>query len=70
MEEQIVKEIRSTYDNGLRIGADVYNFRNLMFKKRFENWQDINLVSSSLNRIDVHVYFQHLGELKNHNFGC
>ncbi|MBP1964196.1 Ger(x)C family spore germination protein [Paenibacillus aceris] len=63
-EEQIIKEIRSTYEDGLRIGADVYNFRNVMFKKRFKNWQDIDLTSSSLNQIDVQVHFQHLGELK------
>lgn len=63
-EEQIIKEIRSTYEDGLSIGADVYNFRNVMFKKRLKNWQDIDLSSSSLKRIDVKVYFQHLGELK------
>ncbi|TVY07566.1 Ger(x)C family spore germination protein [Paenibacillus cremeus] len=63
-EEQIKKEIRSTYEDGLRIGADMYNFRNVMFKKNFKNWQDIKLSSSSLNRIDVQVYIQHTGELE------
>jgi Ger(x)C family germination protein len=62
--EQIKKEIRLTYENGLSIGADVYNFKNVMFKKRFKNWKDIELTSSSLKRIDVHVYIQHDGELK------
>lgn len=63
-EQQIEKEIRSTYEDGLRIGADIYNLRNVMFKKRFKNWQDIKLTSSSLNRIEVHVYFEHSGERK------
>ncbi|WNR46488.1 Ger(x)C family spore germination protein [Paenibacillus roseipurpureus] len=63
-EDQIKKEIRSTFEEGLRINADIYNFRNVMFKKKMKNWQDIELTSSSLNRIDVHVYIQHTGELK------
>lgn len=62
--ELIKKEIRSTFEEGLRIKADVYNFRNVMFKKRMKNWQDIELTSSSLNQIDVHVNIQHTGELK------
>jgi spore germination protein KC len=64
VEQQIEKEIRSTFEEGLRVEADLYNFRNVMFKKRFKNWQDIKLTSSSLNRIDVHVYIQYNGELK------
>lgn len=63
-EQQIEKEIRSTYEDGLRIGADIYSFRNVMFKKRFSNWEDIKLTSSSLNRIDVHVYIEYSGEYK------
>ncbi|CAN7514956.1 Ger(x)C family spore germination protein [Paenibacillus sp. LjRoot153] len=63
-EEQIKKEIRSTFEEGLRIDADLYKFRNVMFKKRMKNWQDIQLTSSSLNQINVHVYILHTGELK------
>jgi spore germination protein KC len=63
-EEQIKKEIRATFEEGLRIGADLYNFRNVMFKKRMENWQDIELTSLSLKQINVHVNIQHTGELK------
>ncbi|NOU72698.1 Ger(x)C family spore germination protein [Paenibacillus sp. LMG 31458] len=63
-EEKIKNEIRSTFEEGLRIEADIYNFRNVMFKKKMENWQDIELTSSSLNQINVHVYIQHTGELK------
>ncbi|CAH1203838.1 Spore germination protein A3 [Paenibacillus allorhizoplanae] len=63
-EEQIIKEIRATFEEGLRIEADLYNFRNVMFKKKMKNWQDIELTSSSLNQINVHVYIQHTGELK------
>ncbi|RAP77767.1 Ger(x)C family spore germination protein [Paenibacillus montanisoli] len=63
-EERIQQEIRSTYEAGLKIGADVYNFRNAMFKKRFNDWKTIQLTPQSLDRIDVHVNIQHTGELQ------
>lgn len=59
-----MEQIRSTYENGVRIKADMYSFRNILFKKRYGNWKDIDLTPSSLNRIDVHVNIQHTGELK------
>ncbi|MEC0270408.1 Ger(x)C family spore germination protein [Paenibacillus anseongense] len=64
VEEKIKEELRSTFEEGLHLEADIYNFRNTMFKKRFKNWQDVKLTSSSLNRIDVRVKLQHTGELK------
>ncbi|WP_308634906.1 Ger(x)C family spore germination protein [Paenibacillus silvisoli] len=63
-EERIKQEIRSTYEAGLRIGADVYSFKNVLFKRRYANWKTVQLTPQSLRQIDVQVNIQHTGELQ------
>jgi len=62
VESQIAKEIRTTYTNGLKLGADIYSFKNELFKKRYKNWNEIPLIASTLNQVTVDVHINNNGQ--------
>ncbi|AZN38625.1 Ger(x)C family spore germination protein [Paenibacillus albus] len=63
-EQQIASEIRRSYLAGLKLGVDLYSFKNKLFQKKYPNWNKVELDADSLAKIDVSVYVQHEGNLK------
>lgn len=70
IENQIIKELRHTYDRGLNINADVYNFSYQLFREKPQLWKELtndgqlSLNEESLSDIKVQVYLRDTGERK------
>ncbi|WP_040948991.1 Ger(x)C family spore germination protein [Gorillibacterium massiliense] len=68
--QDIEKQIRATYENGLGIHADVLGLTESLYRKNPKMWQKLQesnkfiLDHDSLERIDVAVKLQHSGKYK------
>jgi len=69
-EEQIEKEIRATFEAGLKHQADLLGLRNELYRKNNREWQELQrkgllyLTEDSLEKVEVKVHLNHSGMFK------
>lgn len=69
-EEKVRQEIQRTYDEGLKIGADLIGLEHVLYRKHNRKWKQLNnqdaakVNSSSLRQIEVKIHLKHSGKLK------
>lgn len=67
---QIQTEIKETYEEGLKIKADVFSLGHALYRQKNREWKNLreqgglNLTSDSLKNIQVEVKLNHSGKLK------
>ncbi|WP_096200806.1 Ger(x)C family spore germination protein [Bacillus sp. FJAT-45350] len=69
IKKEVEEEVRKTYLEGLKIGADVYQLRERLYRRDVKLWKKLNkegpfvLNEDSLRNINVDVNLNHTGKL-------
>lgn len=65
--EKMEKEIRESYENALKIKADLYNLEELVYRKDYDRWKNdykgrFTLTEDSLANINIDITITKTGE--------